>query len=281
MLLFGGAISVGACWVFHNLQIEPIKSSSDSVAVRSPVKAHLLDGSTVVFRNGVTIVRDTVRGAGARYDLALRDTAMVNGVALDSIVGMESFRDYVKPAETIIVSTLTTGAVLLGSAVLAVAIFGSCPTVYADSAGTRILQAETYSYSIAPLFEARDVDRLRLTTESDGRVLLEIRNEAAETHYTNHLGLLEVRHTPDELVLPDAGPAGRVRAPGALAVARDRVGRTCGWCSTTPTTPRSGPIPARSRAFAPAIWKTTSTSPLRVRRAPTVRRWCCAFGTAC
>jgi hypothetical protein len=226
MLLFGGAISVGACWVFHNLQIEPIKSSSDSVAVRSPVKAHLLDGSTVVFRNGVTIVRDTVRGAGARYDLALRDTAMVNGVALDSIVGMESFRDYVKPAETIIVSTLTTGAVLLGSAVLAVAIFGSCPTVYADSAGTRILQAETYSYSIAPLFEARDVDRLRLTTESDGRVLLEIRNEAAETHYTNHLGLLEVRHTPDELVLPDA--AGRpvvVRAPGAPAAARDRVGR--------------------------------------------------------
>jgi hypothetical protein len=205
---------------------------------------------------------------------------MVNGVALDS-VGMESFRDYVKPAETIIVSTLTTERVLLGSAVLAVAIFGSCPTVYADSAGTRILQAETYSYSIAPLFEARDVDRLRLTTESDGRVLLEIRNEAAETHYTNHLGLLEVRHTPDELVLPMLPAGGRSPGAGSPAAARDRGGRDVRLVlhDADDAPFRTDP---RTLAGIRAGDLEDHLDLTFARPAGTdVRRWCCAFGTAC
>ena len=226
LLLFGGAISVGACVIFHGVNVEPIRWSTESVTVRSPVKAHLLDGSTVVFRRGVTIASGAVRGAGARYNLVLADTRTVQSVPLDSVVGMESFRDYIRSGETIIVSTLATGVAALVAGVLAVAIFGSCPTVYADSAGTRILQAETFSYSIAPLFEARDVDRLRLTTGTDGQVRLEIRNEAAETHYSNHLGLLEIRHAPDEFALPDAsGQPVVVRAPLAPASAVDRAGR--------------------------------------------------------
>ena len=226
LLLFAGAISVDACIIFHGVNVEPIRRSTDSVTVRSPAKAHLLDGSTVVFRGGVTIVRGAVLGAGVRYDLALRNSAAIQSVPLDSVVGMESFRDYVRPAETIIVSTLATAATAVGAAVLAVAIFGSCPTVYADSAGTRILQAETFSYSIAPLFEARDVDRLRLTTGTDGQVRLEIRNEAAETHYANHLGLLEIWHGADEFALPDAsGQPVVVGAPLAPASAVDRAGR--------------------------------------------------------
>lgn len=226
LLLFGGAISVDACVIFHTVKIEPIRWSTDSVTVRSPVKAHLLDGSTVVFRRGVTIAGGAVRGAGARYNMVLADTTTVQSVPLDSVVGMESFRDYIRTGETIIVSTLATGVAILGTGLLAVAIFGSCPTVYADSAGTRILQAETFSYSIAPLFEARDVDRLRLTTGTDGQVRLEIRNEAAETHYANHLGLLEIRHAPDEFALPDAsGQPVVVRAPLSPASAVDRAGR--------------------------------------------------------
>ena len=82
-------------------------------------------------------------------------------------------------------------------------VFGSCPTVYADSAGTALLQAEGFSYSIAPIFESRDVDRLRIVQAADGSVRLEIRNEALETHFVNHLELLEVVHGSAETALVD------------------------------------------------------------------------------
>jgi len=104
--------------------------------------------------------------------------------------------------------------------------FGSCPTVYADSAGALVLEAEGFSFSIAPLFEMRDVDRLRAQPGPDGIVRLEIRNEALETHYINHLELLEVRHAADEVVVPD--PAGRAIAAKGLRPplrATDRAGR--------------------------------------------------------
>jgi len=81
------------------------------------------------------------------------------------------------------------------------AIFGSCPTVYSDNGA--VDEAELFSNSIAPLFEARDVDRLRAQPDSKGILRLEIRNEAMETHYINHLQLFEVQHAADEFVLPD------------------------------------------------------------------------------
>jgi hypothetical protein len=55
---------------------------------------------------------------------------------------------------------------------------------------------------------------------------IETRNEAYETHYLNHLELLEVRHGTDEVVLPDTrGGLLAVRDLRAPAVARDRAGR--------------------------------------------------------
>jgi hypothetical protein len=147
---------------------------------------------------------------------------------------MEAFRTQVDQAASIVVSTLSTaGAALfvVGAAVLIACLnnpkcFGSCPTYYADSAGAHVLEAEGFSYSIAPLFEARDVDRLRLRPAPDGTVRLEVRNEAFETHYINHLELLEVRHTADETALPDE--QNRVLIVQHLAAptaARDRQGK--------------------------------------------------------
>jgi len=93
--------------------------------------------------------------------------------------------------------------VVTGVGLAAIAIFGSCPTIYADSAGTAVLQAEGFSYSIAPIFESRDVDRLRIRQAADGSVRLEVRNEALETHYLNHLELLEVSHSSVETAFVD------------------------------------------------------------------------------
>src|SRR2546428_166516 len=223
----------GACiWVFHGVRVEAIGSNADSITVQTPVKAHLRDGSTVLYRTGVLLARDTLRGPGMRYGLTLRDSTAVLVVPLDSVVAMESFRRTTNVAASAIVSTLATGATVFAGVLLAIVICfssgrcGNCPTVYADSAGTFALQGEGFSYTLGPAFEMRDVDRLGIRPDRDGVIRLEVRNEALETQYFNHLELLEVRHATDETALPD--PDGAAVAVAGLVLATtiaDATGR--------------------------------------------------------
>src|SRR5213080_1814746 len=225
---------VGAC-IFHSVRVEAIGSNADSLAVQTPVKAHLRDGSTVLYQAGVLLARDTLRGPGVRYGLTLRDSTAVSVVPLDSVVAMESFRRATNGAPTVIVSTLATGAGLLAAGVLAIVIgcaissssnCSNCPIVYADSAGTWALQAEGFSYTLGPAFETRDVDRLGIRPDWDGRIKLEVRNEALETEYVNRLELLEVRHAADETALPDPdGAALAVRDLVPATTIADATGR--------------------------------------------------------
>ena len=227
------AFALSACFIYRNVEVESVGrpiAPGDSVIVTTPVKAHLIDGSTVVFPHGVRVAGATVSGEGTRYGLTLLDSTFVKELALDSLVGMESFRTQINMTGTILVSTLATAGTFLAAVGIACAIdpkcFGSCPTYYSDSAGTLVLEAEGFSYSVAQLFEARDVDRLRFSAAPDGVVRLEVRNEAFETHYINHLELLEVRHAPGETVVPDEQNRPLVvRNPAPLATARDRTGR--------------------------------------------------------
>jgi hypothetical protein len=222
-----------ACTV-HYVGIDQVPRTADSVTVATPVKAHLLDGQTVVFPDGITLARDTVRGSGTRYDLRLQPAGSVSGLPLDSVLGLEAYRTRVDAVPTALLTTLAIAGTAVVTAGVIVAIecasdpkcFGSCPTFYSDSAGTQVLEAEGFSYSIAPLFEARDVDRLRAQPDAQGVLRLEVRDEAYETHYINQLELLEARHGADEFVVPDA--QGRLVAIGGLmapAAARDRTGR--------------------------------------------------------
>ncbi len=218
-LLVTLAISTAACaFIFHRVDVQQV-APRDAVAVTSPVKSHLKDGSTVVYANGVTVVNGALQGAGVRYDLALKQSAPVVSVPLDTVIGMESFQTRVDATKTALVTTLVTAGGIVATAALAVAIFGSCPTVYSDDG--KVEEAELFSTSIAPLFEARGVDRLNAQPDSHGMLRLEVRNEAMETHYINHLQIFEVRHAADEFVLPDTEGhpvvAGAVRAPAAIA----------------------------------------------------------------
>ena len=223
-------VALSGCIVARKVSVVEVDRASDSVQVRTPVKAHMLDGSTVVYPGGVLVARGRLTGAGTRYDLALANPAEVTELPLDSLVGLESFRSKVDAGATVALSAVATvGAAGLGVAIVCALdpkCFGSCPTYYSDSAGTPVLEAEGFSYSIAPLFESRDVDRLRARPGSDGMFRLEVRNEAFETHFINHLELLEATHEADEIVAPD--PHGRVVAvarPIPARVARDRAGR--------------------------------------------------------
>ena len=65
-------------------------------------------------------------------------------------------------------------------------------------------EAELFAGSIAPVFEGRDPERLEAQPDAKGLITLEVRNEAMETHYINHLQLVEVTHAPGETVVPDA-----------------------------------------------------------------------------
>jgi hypothetical protein len=192
----------GCIHVFQSIRPRPLDPHTP-VYVTTPVKAHLVDGSTVVFKEGVTVDNTAVRGAGQRFDLTLRATSPVTSLPLDSIAGMEAFEQSTNAGSSLLISVLATGVTGLGVGLAAIAIFGSCPTVYADSAGTALLQAEGFSYSIAPIFESRDVDRLRVVPAADGSVRLEVRNEALETHFLNHLELLAVTHKRTEAAFVD------------------------------------------------------------------------------
>jgi hypothetical protein len=228
MVLVSVLLTLAACFIVRRVEVDAVHAGpADSVQVRSPVKAHLLDGSTVVYPGGLSVAGGRVLGAGTHYDLTLSHPAPVAELALDSVVGMETFRTGTDAGATIAYSTLATAGAIALSVAIACAIdpkcFGSCPTFYSDSAGNPVLEAEGFSYSIAPLFEARDVDRLRVRAGPDGQVRLEIRNEAFETHYINHLALLETRHNSSEIVAPDPrGQPVAVRGLVSPATAFDR-----------------------------------------------------------
>jgi hypothetical protein len=199
------ALSASACvWIFRGVRVTPVDASSGYASIASPVKVHLTDGSTVRYPYGLAIIRDTLHGTGIEYDITGTDSTQVGLVPLDSVAAMESFTTVPDVGTSVAVSLLATGAGVAGTAALAVAIFGSCPTIYSsDSAGTPVLEGEAFSYSIVPLFERRDVFRLGAQPDARGVLNLEVRNEALETHYINHLQLLEVTHGVDEVVMPD------------------------------------------------------------------------------
>jgi hypothetical protein len=201
--------------------------TAPGVIVTTPVKAHLVDGSVVHFAQGLVFESEVLRGSGARYDLRLQRVGWVERVPLDSVVGLATFRTGTNTPASVALSLGATSLAAVGAVGLFKAIFGSCPTIYADSAGTAVLQAEGFSYSIAPLFEQRDVDRLAVARPAaDGVLTLEVRNEALETHYLNHMELLEVRHATGDIVLPDAGGLPIViRGARPPLRARDRSGR--------------------------------------------------------
>ena len=218
-----------ACVISTTTHVAPFakpQAGTGERVVQSPLKAHMMDGSVVVFLSGAIIGSGVVAGDGMRHAVASKDSTPVRRLPLDSVLGMAVFERRVNPGRTLLYSTAATAATAAGAVVLAVAIFGSCPTVYADSAGTSVLQAESFSYSIAPLLEKRDVDRLSVVPDSSGVVRLEVRNEALETHYTDHLELVELRHRADEFALPLArGGAVAIRGLFPATVARDGAGR--------------------------------------------------------
>ena len=198
----------GCIYVFRSVAIDPVDLRADSVQIRSATKAHLKDGSTIVYRNGVLVLHDTLRGAGVLHSITAgsSDLARDSRIPVSDVAAMESFHTQVNASRSLLVSAAATAAVVgILAASFAASDCCSCPVVYSDSAGTMVLDAEPFPNSVAPLFEQRDIQRLQAKADAHGIVRLDVRNDAIETHDFNHIELLEARHAPDEQVMPDWG----------------------------------------------------------------------------
>ena len=97
LLLMGAGVS---CMSVTALRHETLALDDAPRVVRSSVKAHLADGSTVLFPDGVTIEQERVTGDGDRYDIRLIPVGSVSGVARDSVVAIESFDTRIDPDRT-------------------------------------------------------------------------------------------------------------------------------------------------------------------------------------
>jgi len=213
LLLLLPLVLASCVHVFREPRIAPTDAPPDGaepVWVDAPVRAHLADGSIVLFREGVTITHDRVSGYGIAYSLGLADTSAVASLAMDDVLGLEAYHTDVNAPLSLLASVGAT--VLVPAAIVGIACamdpkcFGSCPTVYSTIGADTVLEAELFSYSIAPLLEGRDVDVLA-GGPLDGVFRLDVRNEAMETHFINQVALLDVPRRADERVLPDAAEA--------------------------------------------------------------------------
>lgn len=226
-VLLASTIALLTGCIFHTLKVAPVDRTAGTT-VASPVKVHLLDGSTAIFEQGVRIDTDSLRGAGREFAItatAATDAASVRAIPLDSIGAMESYTGSINAPKSVALTTLTVLGATAATVALFKAVFGSCPTIYSDSAGVPVLEAEGFSYSISPLLERRDLHRLRAQPDRNGTLSLDVRNEALETHYVNQLALLGVARGPDEFVLPDAMErALAVRRIAPVLRAMDRAG---------------------------------------------------------
>lgn len=223
-LLF--ALALGGC-LFYRADVDPI-AVGEPQQVRSPLRVHLDDGSVVLFPSGAAFSPDSVRGPNATIaTFPANETRPIRAVAADRVLGAEVYSSEMEVGKTLLGSAAAAAVTAVAVPVAAVALFGSCPTVYVDSAGTPALQAELFSNSIAPLFEMRDRDVLSdAALAPDGTLRLEVRNEALETHYIDDLAVEAVTHGPNERAVPgEVGAALVLRGERPPRTAVDRAGR--------------------------------------------------------
>ena len=222
------ALALGGC-LFYRADVDPIPVGPTQ-QVASPLRVHLDDGSVVLFPDGAAFGADSVRGPNALLvTFPDNTTEAIRAVPADRVLGAEVYSTDINASKSVLASVGAAAVATFAIPVAAVAIFGSCPTVYVDSAGTGTpaLQAELFSNSIAPLFEMRDRDVLSdAVLAPDGTLRLEVRNEALETHYLDDLAVEAVAHGPDERAVPgEVGTALVLRNERAPTEAADRTGR--------------------------------------------------------
>ncbi len=170
----------------------------------NPVHIHLSSGELVTMDNGFTLLysEDSTfmipRRNALRYSFDRSSHQEIEELDFAEVEFVETVH---KSIDGLAFLLSAPGGIVAGT-VLFFAIFGSCPTVYSINNDTAYLEAETFSYSISKRFEMEDVDKLEFAKIENGRLLMELRNEALETHYLNTFKILSVEHDSSEHIFP-------------------------------------------------------------------------------
>jgi len=243
-LLLAGlvAIEIG-CFRFPSSQIEALdkKDLKPDFRVSAPAKIFLTNGTIVIFSNGFNVEGDQIVGVGTVYSLTLNKAAAdqkidksspANKIPLAKVAAANIYTANRKSMDT--ESELGSGLLgLFGAVLVPTAIyclscpkccFGSCPTVYDESSGQPIFEAELFSYSVSKLLEAADIDVFDTPYPADGNLRLRLTNEAMETHLINKFALEIVEHPAGTSVYasPQLGilPVGPTTPPDSAVTLR-------------------------------------------------------------
>ena len=117
-------------------------------------------------------------------------------------------RIWVEERKTSVVKTigLTAGVIVVGAVAvvgIALATKESCPFVYSWTGDSFEFDAEPYGGATSRGLEREDYGKLEHLRAEDGRYRLLVRNEVAETQYTNLMELWVVDHAPDTQIAAD------------------------------------------------------------------------------
>lgn len=75
----------------NSIDTENIRESKTFV-IKSPTKAHLSDGSLIVFQKGLKIENNILKGEGIRYDLSRQNSYWFSEVTMDSVVCLKCYK---------------------------------------------------------------------------------------------------------------------------------------------------------------------------------------------
>ncbi len=86
--------TITSCYIHtkvHSINTENIRESKKFV-IKKPTKAHLTDGSLIVFEKGLEIKNNTLIGEGIRYDLSRQNQYPFSEVTMDSVVCLKQYK---------------------------------------------------------------------------------------------------------------------------------------------------------------------------------------------
>ena len=87
-------ITVTSCYI--HTKVKPINQEnireSKKFVIKKPTKAHLIDGSLIVFEKGLTISNNILKGQGIRYDLSRQNQYPFSEVTMDSVVCLKYYK---------------------------------------------------------------------------------------------------------------------------------------------------------------------------------------------
>jgi hypothetical protein len=163
---------------------------SDNGYIDAPTKIHLKDGSVIIVEGGFLVNGKKLTFTGQRFDITRSKSSFQKSIEIDSIANIEYYQEKWNGGAFLASLPPNVAFYGMGTTILLVAMFGSCPTIYTFDGNDYTLEAEAFSYSIAKMFETNDLDKLNKGRLINGEYILKVTNEALETHYINKMNLI-------------------------------------------------------------------------------------------